>query len=31
MCVDTLADVSQRYPAREELGNDPNNGCAEKT
>ena len=31
MCVDTLADVSQRSPAREKLGNDPNNGCAEKT
>ena len=31
MCVDTLADVSQRSPAREELGNDPNDGCAEKT
>ena len=31
MCVDMLADVTQRSPAREELGNDPNNGCAENT
>ena len=30
MCVDTLPDVTQRSFAREELGNDPNSGCAEK-
>ena len=31
MCVDTLADVTQRSSARKELGNDLNDSCAEKT
>ena len=31
MCVDTLADVTQRFSARKELGNDLNDSCAEKT
>ena len=31
MCVDTLADVTQRFSARKELGNDLNDSCAERT
>ena len=31
MYVDTLADVTQPSSARKELGNEPNNGCVEKT